>query len=105
MFLFEVEWTAMLGELLRRHDHIPHDERLVRFLVLPPERTELLRLKLERSPIARRSMDLGNWHVLKSNHLRALAARPEVSLEDLEPYLGLDPAIERAGDQLPMFGT
>ena len=35
--LFEVEWTAMLGEpLLRRHARIPPDERLVRFLVIAP---------------------------------------------------------------------
>ena len=36
-FLFEVEWTAMLGEpLLRRHARIPANESLVRFLVMPP---------------------------------------------------------------------
>ena len=45
--LFEVEWTAMLGEpLLRRHARIPPDESLVRFLVIAPERTELVRYKL-----------------------------------------------------------
>ena len=36
-FLFEVEWTAMLGEpLLRRHARIPPDDSLVRFLVIAP---------------------------------------------------------------------
>ena len=52
--LFEVEWTAMLGEpLLRRHARIGDDERLVRFLVVAPERTDLVRHKLERSPLLR----------------------------------------------------
>jgi hypothetical protein len=27
-----------------------------------------------------------------------------VALDDLEPLLGLDPAIERTGDQLALFG-
>jgi len=27
-----------------------------------------------------------------------------VSLSDLEALLGLDPAVERTGDQLPLFG-
>ena len=52
-FLWEVEWTAMLGDtVLRRHARMPPDERLVRFLVVLPERAELVRHKLERSPAA-----------------------------------------------------
>src|SRR6185503_19051443 len=50
--LWEVEWTAMLGDVLvRRHARIPTDERIVRFLVLAPERRELARHKLESSPL------------------------------------------------------
>jgi hypothetical protein len=104
-FLFEVEWTAMLGEpLLRRGALIPSADDIVRFLVVVPERTELLRYKLERSPLLRTAIDEGNWHILKSNHLRAFAAREVVTLVDLEPYVGLDPAIEhRGGEQMPLF--
>ena len=41
-FLFEVEWTAMLGDvLMRRHGRIPPDDRMVRFLAIAPERREL----------------------------------------------------------------
>ena len=69
-----------------------------------PERTELLRYKLERSPLLRTAIEEGNWHILKSNHLRAFAARETLTLADLEPYLGLDPAIEhRGGEQMPLF--
>ena len=65
-FLFEVEWTAMLGEpLLRRHARIPPDESLIRFLVIAPERAELVRYKLERSPLLRAALDAGTWHIIK----------------------------------------
>lgn len=102
-FLFEVEWTAMLGEpVLRRGRSIPADERIVRFLVLPAERVELLRRKLEHSPVLRAAMEAGNWHVLRMDALRRFAARPGPALGDLEPYLGLDPVADHP-DQLPLF--
>ena len=104
-FLFEVEWTAMLGEpLLRRHARIPQDEGTVRFLVIAPERTELVRHKIERSPLLREAFERDNWHVLKWNHLRSFLGRDELSLDGLEPYLGLDPVAERSGEQLGLFG-
>jgi hypothetical protein len=103
--MFEVEWTAMLGEtVLRRHARIPQDDGIVRFLVIAPERTELVRHKLERSPLLRDAFEHDNWHVLKWNHLRTFLARDEISLETLEPFLGLDPLVERSGEQLGLFG-
>ena len=104
VYLWEVEWTAMLGEpVLRRHARLPTDERLVRFLVVLPERAELVRHKLERSPLLRRELEDGSWHLLKANHLRDWVRRERVGLADLEPLLGLDPAVERTGDQLSLF--
>jgi hypothetical protein len=103
-FLFEVEWTAMLGEpLLRRHARIPPDDSLIRFLVVVPERAELVRYKLERSPLLRAALAEGNWHIVKADNLRTFLARDPLDLDDLEPYLGLDPLIERSGEQLPLF--
>jgi hypothetical protein len=105
-FLFEVEWTAMIGEtVLRRHARIPTTDQVVRFLVIAPERTELLRVKIDRSPLLRRAFEQGNWHILKWDHLREFAAGDRVSLEDLEQFLGLDPAIEHGGEQMPLFGS
>jgi len=102
--LFEVEWTAMLGEvLLRRHARIPADERIVRFLVLAPERRELARHKLESSPVLRSAMEAANWHVVLWPHLLAWLEREPLAMADLEPYLGLDPAIERRAEQLGLF--
>jgi hypothetical protein len=98
-FLFEIEWTAMLGNvLLKRGPRIPDDEQLVRFLVVLPERVELVRFKLERSPLLRRELEAHNWHILKADHLRALVAREGADLDRLAPYLGLDPEIERQGE-------
>ncbi len=104
-FLFEVEWTAMIGDaVLRRGRDIPVGDQQARFLVIPAERTELVRLKLARSPWLRGEMERQNWHILKWQHLDTLAARPGARMEWLEPVLGLDPLIERGGEQLTMFG-
>jgi hypothetical protein len=102
---FEVEWTAMLGEaVLGRHQRIPSDDRTVRFLVVAPERTELIRHKLQRSPVLREALETDGWHILKSDHLRTFAALERPTLDALEPLLGLDPTVERSGEQLPLFG-
>ena len=104
-FLFEVEWTAMLGEpLLRKHAGIPPDDGLIRFLVIAPERAELVRYKLARSPLLRAALDAGTWHIIKANHLRTFLARDPLDLADLEPYLGLDPSVERSAEQMALFG-
>ncbi|HSK93113.1 MAG TPA: hypothetical protein VLA76_03545 [Candidatus Angelobacter sp.] len=104
-FLLEVDWTAMVGEsILGRGRQIPVDDRQARFLVVPAERGELLRLKLARSPWLRDEVERANWHVLKWQHLDTLAARDGARMEWLEPVLGLDPLIERGGEQLTMFG-
>lgn len=105
VFLFEVEWTAMLaGPVLRRGPLIPTDERIVRFVVLAPERRALARAKLERSAFLRATLEADNWHILLWDQLEAFAALRPPSLAALEPYLGLDPPVERpTGDQLPLF--
>ena len=105
-FLFEVEWTAMLGEpILRRHARIASHDRLVRFLAVAPERSELVRAKLERSILLRRAIEAGNWHILKWNHLRDFAALDDPHVDDLEPYLGIDAPIETGRLQIPLFAT
>jgi len=104
-FLFEVEWTAMLTDaLLRRGPRIPSADSIVRFLVVPPERTDLVRFKLARSPLLAKALEEQNWHILKSDHLRRLVMREEADLDQLAPMLGLDPEIEREAEQLPLFG-
>jgi hypothetical protein len=104
VFAFEVEWTAMLSDtVLRSPVRNPPDERLVRFIVILPERAELVRHKVDRSPLLRDGLEAGGWHLLKANMVRDWASRDELSLADLEPLLGLDPTAERTGDQLSLF--
>jgi hypothetical protein len=104
-FLIEVEWTAMLGDaVLRRGRDIPPSDQQARIALFPAERTELVRLKLERSPWLRAEIERQNWHFLKWQHFETLAAREGANLDWLEPVLGLDPLIERGGEQLTMFG-
>ena len=103
--LFEVEWTAMLAEpVLRRHGRIPQDDHVVRFLLIPPERTELVRHKLDRSPVLRTAIEDGNWHILKWNQAQAFLSGDPLDLANLESFLGLDPLVERRGEQMPLFG-
>jgi len=102
--LWEVEWTAMLAEpVLRRHARIPPDDRITRLLVVLPERVELIRHKLDRSPLLREAIEAGPWSIIKVPHLLAFAAREGATLADLEPYVGLDPLVERTGEQLGLF--
>lgn len=103
-FLFEVEWTAMLGEtVLRRHARIPAADRLVRFLVVAPERADLLRHKLSASPVLQTAIEADNWHLILWPHLRSWLAREPLDLAALEPYLGLDPAVSGDGRQMDLF--
>ena len=105
-FLFEVEWTAMVGEtVLTHHARYPEDDKVVRFLVIPPERAELLKVKLARSPLLRKAIEERNWHFIKWNHLAEFAARSEPTLAALEPYLGRDAVADTVGEQLPLFGA
>ena len=103
--MFEVEWTAMLGEpLLRRHARIGTDERFIRFLVIAPERTDLVRHKLDRSPLLRSAIEDHGWNIIKWDHLRSFLGADRPDLDDLEPLLGLDPIVERGGEQMHLFG-
>lgn len=104
--LFEVEWTAMLGDvLLRRHARIPSDDRLVRFLAVAPERADLIRHKLDASPVLRTALEAGNWHLVLWPYLTAWLAGDPLDLGALEPYLGLNPSVEGGAEQLGLFGS
>jgi len=103
-FLFDVEWQAALDEaVLKRGPRIETTDNIVRFLVVPDERTPLLRLRLQRSPVLRQRLEADNWHILKWSHVRRLQASPNADLSVLSPLLGLDPDVERGEDQMPMF--
>jgi hypothetical protein len=51
----------------------------------------------------RQSIEAANWHIIKSSHVRTLAEQDRVTLDDLEPLVGLDPAADRGAEQIPLF--
>ena len=105
-FLFDVEWQAALDEpVVKRGPRIETTDSIVRFLVVPDERTPLLRLRLAGSPVLRRRLERDNWHILKWSSVRRLHAAERASLSALGPLLGLDPEIDRGEDQMPMFAS
>ena len=65
---------------------------------------ERFALSDRESPLLREAIEAANWHIVKSVHLRSVLARDPLELGDLEPYLGLDPAIERSAEQMALFG-
>ncbi|MEA2025649.1 MAG: hypothetical protein U9O18_03060, partial [Chloroflexota bacterium] len=105
-FLFDVEWQAVLDEpIMKRGPGIETSESVVRFLVVPDERTPLVRLRLERSPVLRKRLEDDNWHILKWSNVRRLHAGTRADLSALGPLLGLDSDVERGEDQMPMFSA
>ena len=85
-FLFDVEWMAALDEPLRRRGpRIDTTESLVRFLVVPDERGELIRLRLARSPLLRDRLRADNWHILTWSNVRRLFESGRSDLAALEP--------------------
>ena len=56
-------------------------------------------------PVLRDAAEQSNWHFVLWPYLRAWLAREPLTLTDLEPYLGLEPAVERRAEQLNLFET
>jgi hypothetical protein len=65
--------------------------------VIAPERAELVRYKLARSPLLRAALDAGTWHIIKANHLRTFLARDPSTSPISSPTSGSIPLVERSG--------
>ena len=80
-FLFEVEWTAMLGEpVLRRHARMPTDDASSGSSSCSPNAPSWSATSsTARRCCARRSRP-ANWHLVKANHLRDWASREEPTI-------------------------
>ncbi|MBU6424678.1 MAG: hypothetical protein KGQ88_11630, partial [Chloroflexi bacterium] len=101
VFLWQIDWTARLYRpVVDIGEAIADDERVFRFLALPEERKSLVVLKLTRAPALADVVRQRGWRFVKWAPLRAFAADPETGLSDLEPVLGLEPAVERSAHQL-----
>ena len=101
VFMWKIEWTARLHPtLVTLGEAIPDGERLFRFLVVPEERRDLIRLKFQRAPMLAGLAQQRAWRLVKYAPLRAFALQEQVDLNGLEPLIGLEPSVEQAGHQL-----
>jgi hypothetical protein len=101
VFLWKIDWSARLHPtLVTLGEAIPDAERLFRFLVVPEERRDLIRLKFQRAPVLAGVAQQRGWRLVKYAPLRAFALQEQVDLNGLEPILGLEPVVEQASHQL-----
>jgi hypothetical protein len=101
VFLWHVDRTARLHRpVVEIGEQIADNERVFRFLALPEERKSLVVVKLARAPALADVVRRRGWRFVKWAPLRAFAADPSLGLGDLEPVLGLEPAVERSAHQL-----
>lgn len=101
VFLWHIDWTARMHRpVVEIGEAVADDERVFRFLALPEERKPLAVLKLTRSPALADVVRRRGWRLVKWAPLAAFAGDPATGLGDLEPVLGLEPAVERSAHQL-----
>ncbi|HET8570005.1 MAG TPA: hypothetical protein VFM93_13580 [Candidatus Limnocylindria bacterium] len=100
-FLWQLDWTARAHRsVVALGEAIPDDDRVFRFLAVADARQPLLAWKLERSPDVAEAIRRRGWRLVKWAPLARFAGDPAAGLADLEPVLGLEPAVERSGQQL-----
>jgi hypothetical protein len=98
--LFEVEWTAMLGEGVLRLSS--RAQGLRRYLVVPTARSGLIEAKLERLPLLRRRLGDDGWSFLRFEALRDLAGSAATT-GDLDYASGLQPVAAQGVQQLALW--
>ena len=100
VWLFEVEWTAMLNQAVI-------GRRLAigarRFLVVVDERVPLIQSRLRRGPWLQRCLEADGWEFIKLRHLLAFAEAGEANQYGLGSIVGLRPPVEEAQGQLPLL--
>jgi hypothetical protein len=99
--IFEVEWTVMLSESILHRASVGGD--LKRYLVVPPERENLVNAKLDRMPLLRHQWTQGGWDVIRFDMLRQVARLEEPVLQDLERAGGWKHEAEAEGLQLTLL--
>ena len=87
LWLFEVEWTAML--------HLPVIGRRLpakgrRFLVVADERAPLIKSRLRRAPWLAHHIRLDGWHFVKYSQLLSFAAATDCTPQALGSIVGLE---------------
>jgi len=99
VYWFRVVVTAAISRLVLGAPPLAEQ----RCLVLPGGRAGLIHARRSRDPRWVAALSSGGWQFIKYRHLRALAARPHIDRPDLKSILGLDPIVEQAEAQIPLF--
>ena len=76
-----------------------------RYIVVPGGRSGLLAFKLRCCPAWRHRLEAHGWMFVKQRQLRRLAEADDLDRAGWRARLGLDPIVERAEEQLALFGT
>jgi hypothetical protein len=101
VYAFDVTSAADLaGRLLPRRDV---GEGAWRCLVLPGGRASLVTFKLQRDPRLPQAVEEDRWKFVKFRHLRRLLSKASLDRHALKTVLGLDPIVEQAAAQIPLF--
>jgi hypothetical protein len=99
--IFEVEWTAMLSESVLQRASVGGD--LKRYLVVPPERENLITVKRERMPLLRHRWTEAGWRIIRFDALGKVARLQEPVLADLDRAEGWKRQAEAEGLQLTLL--
>jgi hypothetical protein len=98
LFRYFIQSHACISHILKTS---PNDaERGV--IVIPGSRSNLLSYKLQKNPHLAEHAASG-WHFLKFRHLRSLASRPGITLEEWKELLDADPLRWEQPQQLSIF--
>ena len=101
VFLWQLDWTARLHRsLVTLGDSIPDDPKVFRNAARGAGRRDVCAHTHTRAAAVYEDGRRLGWRCVKCGTLRAFAIDPAASLEGLEPVLGLEPAVEQAGQQL-----
>lgn len=99
--LFEIEWTAMLGEgVLQRAQGV---DGVRSYMVVPGARAGLIEAKMERLPLLRRRFVEDGWAFLRFESLRELAGAAATTAADLDFACGLQKRTTQEGQQLALW--
>jgi hypothetical protein len=98
--IFEVEWTAALGDaVLRRRSKTGAR----RYIVLLDDRAPLVQSKLRRWPWLRQLLETDGWEFIKYRYLLAFSQSKDASRYNLGSIVGLQPVSERDHGQMNLL--
>jgi len=99
--LFAIKHTTGFGDVLGAGGRGGNEGEW--YIVIAERRLDLLSFRMETELLLRRALAAGKWRFIKLGHLRQLSSRKSADRRDLADIVGLHPAIERPGSQLPLF--